>query len=128
MVNGEYPIYMSNKLTEADCSYAMRSGDFADSVKKSAPAVAVVLTQSWCPQWRFMNSFLADAEKAAGDQVAVHHLEYDREPFFEDFMTFKEDVFGNRDVPYVRYYRDGVLVAESNYISRQGFLSKLGIK
>ncbi len=75
-----------------------------------------------------MSGYLEDAEAAApAGAMAVRYVEYDRESFFEDFMEFKENVFGNRSVPYVRYYRDGELIAESNYISRQGFLSKLGL-
>jgi len=74
-----------------------------------------------------MSGYLEAAEAAApAGAIAVRYVEYDKEPFFEDFMEFKEDVFGNRSVPYVRYYRNGELIAESNYISQQGFLAKLG--
>lgn len=117
---------MPRKLTETECRDAIASGDFAESLRTAAPAVAVVLTQSWCPQWRFMQGYLAEAETHAGDRAAVFYVEYDREPFYRDFMAFKEDVFGNREIPYVRYYRGGALHAESNYISKQGFLSRLG--
>ena len=33
----------------------------------------------------------------------VFWVEYDLENFFEPFMKFKETVFGNDQVPYVRY-------------------------
>jgi hypothetical protein len=105
----------------------MAAGDFSSEIRNGAPAVAIILTQSWCHEWRFMNSYLVDAAGIAGDRVKIFCLEYDKEPFFEEFMAFKEDVFGNRAVPYVRYYREGKLVAESNFISKQGFLAKLGI-
>lgn len=119
---------MPIKLTEADCRSSIQAGDFEEALVASAPAVAVILTQSWCPQWLFMKSYLADAERQAGEKARFYVVEYDREPFYRDFMAFKEDVFGNREIPYVRYYRDGKLHAESNYISKQGFLSKLGIE
>jgi hypothetical protein len=119
---------MPRKLSEADCLSAVRNGDFSPEIRGSAPSVAVVLTQSWCPQWGFMHGYLAEAEAATGERAAIWYVEYDREPFFESFMQFKEDVFGNRSVPYVRYYRDGKLAAESNFISKQGFLSKLGVQ
>ena len=126
MVNGCYLSEMLVKLTETDCRSAIAAGDFPESVRASAPRVAVVLTQSWCPQWRFMQGYLSEVAQDAGTEAKILFVEYDRESFFEDFMTFKEDVFKNREVPYVRYYRDGKLRAESNYISKQGFLSKLG--
>ena len=127
MVNGWYLTSMPIKLTESDCAFAIGSGDFAEEIRTAAPAVAVVLTQSWCPQWRFMHAYLAEAENIAGDRIAIYFVEYDHEANYRDFMTFKEDIFGNREIPYVRYYKHGILSAESNYISRQGFLSKLGI-
>ncbi len=114
---------------------------------------AIVLTQSWCPQWRFLAGYLdkMDAELnvgagtavgaepgvgAAGSaahgavadakpKAAILTLEYDRERFYEDFLAFKERVLGNYEVPYVRYYRNGALAGESNFISAQGFKSKL---
>jgi hypothetical protein len=118
---------MLTKLTEKECRTAIAEGDFSTEIRSSAPAVALVLTQSWCHQWAAMKSYLPAAETELGDRAAIRYVEYDNEPFFEDFMAFKEDVFGNREVPYVRYYRDGELVAESNFISKQGFLAKLGI-
>ncbi len=119
---------MPIKLTETECRDAVSNGDFAESIRAGAPSVAIVLTQSWCPQWRFMQSYLADAEAHSGERTKIYYVEYDRESFYRDFMTFKEDVFENREIPYVRYYRGGKLHAESNYISKQGFLSKLGVE
>jgi hypothetical protein len=109
------------KLSSEQCAQAMAGNEFGDDVRKSAVLVAVILTQSWCPQWLMMRSWLGAALEEAG--AKAFSLEYDNEPFFERFMTWKEDVLGNRSVPYVRYYRDGVLVAESNYTSRSAFVA-----
>lgn len=127
MVNGCYLLSMISKLTEAECRTAMGGGEFARELVSSAPAVALVLTQSWCPQWRFMQAYLKDAAEQAEGSASIFYLEYDREPFYRDFMAFKEDVFGNYEIPYIRYYRGGKLHAESNFISKQGFLSRLGV-
>ena len=118
---------MPKKLTESECRAAIAAGDFSAEVRGAAPTVALILTQSWCHQWRSMSGYLDEVERLAGDRAEIRYVEYDREPFFDDFLTFKEDVFGNREVPYVRYYRDGALVAETNFTSKQGFLAKLGI-
>jgi hypothetical protein len=99
-----------------------------------------------------MRSYLAEAEKAlmerlradgklaqasasaqegltqgenAAPEIAFLYAEYDLEPWFESFMAFKEDSFGNREVPYVRYYREGVFSGESNYLSADGFTTRL---
>jgi hypothetical protein len=110
---------MMRKLDEGQCKSAIAMGDFGEDVRNAAPHVAVVLTQSWCPQWTWMRKYL-DAVAAAPD-TTVFWVEYDRERFFDELRTFKEDSFGNREIPYVRYYRNGALAHESNYIDRGGF-------
>ena len=115
---------MMRKLTEPECRAAMAAGEFSPELRGAAPRVAIVLTQSWCPQWMWMRNYLP--EISGSPDVAVLWVEYDRESFFDDFLPFKEDVLGNREVPYVRYYRDGVFLRSSNYIDKNGFLRILG--
>ena len=42
-------------------------------------------------------------------------------------MNLKEKTWGNYSIPYVRYYRDGDLVNESNFVSRRGFLKRFDV-
>jgi hypothetical protein len=111
------------KLSADQCALAMRDGEFGIDVRGAANLVAVILTQGWCPQWPMMLHWLDKALEESG--AKAFYVEYDAEPFFEQFMTWKEDVLGNRSVPYVRYYRGGSLVAESNYVSKDVFIAKL---
>jgi hypothetical protein len=111
------------KLSEAECRACMAAGEFASGIVGAAASVAVVLTQSWCPQWTRMRSYLESSDY--GPDAEVFWVEYDLEGFFEPFMSFKEEVFGNRSVPYVRYYRGGRLAAQSNYVEPDRFLSLL---
>jgi len=62
------------------------------------------------------------------DQAAIFTVEYNRLPDFERIMSFKEDVFKNRQVPYVRFYRDGKLVRHSNWLPRGSFSDMLGAR
>jgi len=114
---------MIRKLTAEECVAAIAAGDFPPAMTASAPSVALVLTQSWCPQWTWMRTYLDDL--ASDADTAIYWVEYDKEAFFEDFLGLKEGRFGNRQIPYVRYYRNGKLVRESNYIDRSGFLRYL---
>jgi hypothetical protein len=116
-------IVQMTRLNAAQCGYAIDKGEFGPEVIASAARVAVVLTQSWCPQWVMMRMWLDRAGKDAGAEV--FYVEYDKEDFFEAFMTFKEDSFGNRSVPYVRYYRDGTFTGDSNYVGRDVFVARL---
>jgi hypothetical protein len=112
------------KLKEVDCRACMEAGEFSADIVGAAESVAVVLTQSWCPQWTRMRAYLESAVEGPG--FVAFWVEYDREAFFGPFMRFKEESFGNREVPYVRYYRGGSLVAQSNFVDRDRFLSLLG--
>jgi hypothetical protein len=111
------------KLTKDECLALLEGGEFAAGLAGAAEAVAIVLTQSWCPQWAWMRSYLAELPPDA--RMEVFWVEYDLEDFFESFMNFKETSFGSDQVPYVRYYRGGKLAAESNYIDKGGFLRLL---
>jgi hypothetical protein len=108
------------KLSKEQCLALIKEGDFGLGIAGAAPSVAVVLTQSWCPQWSWMRSYISELPPDEGREV--FWVEYDLEDFFESLMEFKERVFGNDQVPYVRYYRGGKPVAESNYIDKGGFL------
>lgn len=118
-----YHSSMIRKLSEEECRRAIAHGEFSAGILTSSPQVAIVLSQSWCPQWLWMHSYLDGLAADLG--IAAYWIEYDREPFFDEFLEFKETVLGNREIPYVRYYRNGSLVRESNYIDRGGFLRNL---
>ena len=107
-------------LTEAQVRHAIAAGEFGDDVIRSSRCVAVVMSQSWCPQWHAVERWLGALPREA--EIDIYTVVYDNEPYFEDFMRFKETVFGNHQVPYIRYYVDGRLIKETNYTSKDFFL------
>ncbi len=109
-------------LTTGQLDALLSEGEFPESVRLAAPKVVVVMTQDWCGQWLDMAAYLPDF----ADQAAIFTVEYNRLPDFERIMSFKEDVFNNRQVPYVRFYRDGKLVRHSNWLPRASFAAILG--
>ena len=109
-----------NKLTDAQVRNAIAAGEFGDDVIRSSRCVAVVMSQSWCPQWHMVERWLGALPCEA--EIDIYSVVYDNEPFFEEFMRFKETVFRNHQVPYIRYYIDGRLVKETNYTSKDFFL------
>ena len=122
-------------LTEDQCREAIKNGEF-DSGLIADPAALVILTQSWCPQWHAVRDFSPEAEKKLveffGREIPVYYIEYDvadwKNLAREDFMTFKETAYNNREIPYLRYYINGKFVQDSNYTNLQGVLSRLGVK
>jgi len=112
------------ELSREQAAHAMRHGEFDPGVCAAGPQVAVVLTQDWCGQWAAMDDYLTElAGRRPELELVVFQLEYNRMDYFQDFLRFKEEVLGNRVIPYVRYYRDGRLVGQSNYVSERQFLS-----
>lgn len=104
----------------------MKNGEFEEALLETSEHVAVILTQSWCPQWKFMERYLLKMVKHQSDtteNLSVYTLEYDKTFYFDKFRQFKESTFENHLVPYVRYYRRGKLTDTSNYVSKHGFLS-----
>lgn len=101
---------------------AIKNGEFRTEIIGSADRVAVILTQSWCPQWHSMKKFLSDFTGAE-----VYYLEYDKTDYFNSFRTFKENTFRNDKIPYIRYYCDGKLVTETNAVSLDDFRRILGM-
>lgn len=113
-------------ISEEQARGAMERGEFGDEVTASRPYVAVILTQDWCPQWPAMQRWMSRLEKPTENsgvpEIDVYDLEYNRLSFAVEFMRYKEQTLGNDLIPYVRYYVDGSLVGESNFVMRDAFL------
>ena len=111
------------ELSREQAALAMRQGEFGPEVRGASALVAVVLTQDWCGQWTAMDAYLEEFGPRNPElEVTVFQLEYNRVDYFQEFLRFKEQVLGNAVIPYVRYYRGGTLVGESNYVGAEGFL------
>jgi len=127
-VSGGRPITMINwKTIEDDAARrAIQAGEFDPAIINSRSKVALILTQGWCPQWSALKQGLERIGRETAEEIDVYVYIYDRSPLFYDFLDFKEGKWGNDVIPYVRYYRDGALQAESNFISSDRFLIQFG--
>ncbi|HME52348.1 MAG TPA: hypothetical protein VKM55_09035 [Candidatus Lokiarchaeia archaeon] len=111
-----------NAISDEQALEAIKAGEFGSDIIASKPNVAVILTQSWCPQWQGMRN---DLEALDDPDIDVWLLIYDRSSVFDEFLSFKENVLCNDEIPYIRYYKDGVFVSQSNAVSQSSFLNKL---
>lgn len=111
-------------ISEDRVRQAMASGEFGDDVTGSAEKVVVIMTQDWCPQWVHMKTWLDNVETAG--TVDIYPVEYNKEPYFNEFMAFKENTWKNGLVPYLRFYENGRLMKETNYINRIEFADLVG--
>lgn len=112
------------ELTDADLQETIDAGELPGKIVNSRNRVAVVLTQSWCPQWMMMKRWLRNVKE---EELNIYWVEYEKTDMYQPFMRFKENVFLNFQVPYVRYYRDGKFTGDSNYCNRESFLHSLGL-
>ena len=78
------------------------------------------MTQDWCPQWKRMKEWVS--ELPGDTNIKFYEIIYNKEDYFNDFRGFKENIFKNGLIPYVRYYVNGELKGESNYVSEEGFM------
>jgi hypothetical protein len=102
---------------------AIELGEFPDEVTQSSDYVAIILTQDWCYQWGFMETWLKNLQMDMN--LDIYTSFYNKEPYYEDFLDFKESVLGNTSIPYVRYYYQGKLKAQSNYVNQATFFTLL---
>ncbi len=106
--------------------YAVKSGEFDKDVIASKNKVILVLTQDWCSQWRSMKGWIYDMETA--EDIDIYEFEYNKTDYFDEFLSFKESHWKNDQVPYLRFYRDGAFIRDTNYISRSTFTEILGLE
>ena len=111
-------------LEDHQAKEAIRNGEFGNDVLGSSTNVAVVLSQDWCHQWLDMDRWLGElkGDRVEGLDITVFTLLYIRKDYFRTFLDYKENRLKNRLVPYVRYYVDGQLISQTNYVSKERFL------
>ncbi|MFP4430933.1 MAG: hypothetical protein ACOCW6_03940 [Spirochaetota bacterium] len=115
------------QLTDEEARNFMVKGELAPELRGAAENVALVLTQAWCPQWVSMQVWLGNFErkgKPENTEIVVYEYLYDRSPSFREFLRFKEERLGNDLIPYVRYYKNGALIGESNYVPSRVFINR----
>lgn len=103
----------------------IQNGEFGSEIITSKNAVIIVMTQDWCPQWARLKRWLYDMETQ--EDVDIYELEYNKEDYFDEFMRFKEGQWKNDQIPYLRYYKNGVLAGQTNYASEETIRNILGI-
>jgi len=108
-------------LSDAAIHQTIAEGEFPEEVRNAGEKVVVILTQDWCPDWHAMQTFLPQFE----DQVTLFVLNYNKHPDFQKIMGFKEDVFGNREIPYLRYYHQGRFIVATNQLPQGTFAALL---
>lgn len=77
------------RISESEIRDTMFNGEFSSSITSSNRNVGVILTQDWCPQWTYMERWIQAMPNR--DDLDLYLVKYNRECYFEEFMSFKEN-------------------------------------
>lgn len=116
---------MINKkvISKEQALYAVENGEFSSDVISSKNRVIIIMTQDWCPQWHDMQRWIFDLR--ADEDIDIYQLIYNKTDFAQAFMDLKEGQWKNENIPYLRYYKEGKLVKQTNYVRMQELLKGL---
>ena len=116
-------------LNEEDILHVIENKEFAAKLLNGTQQTVIILTQSWCGQWVQMQRWLTHLNEVSDQHssLSVYYFEYDRSNIFDTFRLFKESYWNNHEVPYLRYYLQGNLITESNYVTQEQFFSAFSV-
>ncbi|MDC7227588.1 MAG: hypothetical protein PQJ61_12555 [Spirochaetales bacterium] len=109
------------EISDSQAEYIIENKELPAEITNAAEKVAVILTQNWCPQWIIMKKYLPEIDS----DIKIFYQCYNIKPYSYKLMKVKETVLGNDLIPYVRYYKNGKLTAETNYVNKEEFMSNL---
>jgi hypothetical protein len=114
---------MLYQLEDSAAEYVIENREFSESLLKSNIKTAFILSQSWCPQWIGMKGYLKSICEN-NSEIDIYVLEYDKKPYFTNFMHMKERHWGNFYVPYIRFYKNGKFLSDANLIPKDEFIAR----
>jgi hypothetical protein len=106
-------------LTNEQVLEAIQKHEFSNDVISSKAKVVVIMTQDWCPEWKSMKKWMSSLEEQR--DLNIYEFIYNKSDYFDDFLKMKETVWKNNLIPYLRYYSNGRLIHESNYVTKEDF-------
>lgn len=112
------------QITKEQALHAIEHHEFPTELISSKESVAVVMTQDWCSQWYSIQQTISLIEN---ENLNIYVCVYNLESYFKEFLDLKENIWKNRSVPYIRYYKEGKLIQETNYVSKETFIQILGL-
>lgn len=118
---------MINKkqINSEQAMFAIQNGEYDKEIIASKSKVVVIMSQDWCPQWKDLKSWVYDVETE--EDIDIYELEYNKVDYFDTFMNFKENQWNNHHVPYLRFYKEGALIKETNYVEEQQFFETMDL-
>ena len=111
-------------MNDSNLRYILDNDDIEDAIINSAENVMVVFTQHWCTDWKHMDKELMENYQTDEVDINVYTSIYNQSLLFEPFREFKENVWNSHSIPYMRYYKKGVLIWETGHLSFTDIVSR----
>jgi hypothetical protein len=123
--NRRWAIMRIKKLSDDHVLEVIKTGEFSPDITHSKKKVVIILTQDWCPDWKSMKEWLDLLDDTI--DIDICELIYNKSEYFQNCLELKENKWNNSLIPYLRYYVNGVLIKESNYVTKEEFLKILNL-
>ena len=106
-------------IDDKEMQHIMDTKEVSDDIKKSSENVLAIFTQDWCGDWKGLQRELNANKDNSNIDIAIFICMYNESPLYEPFMNFKETVWNNYLIPYLRYYKNGSFVKDTNHLPFQ---------
>ncbi|MEI0602686.1 hypothetical protein R4K55_00565 [Brachyspira alvinipulli] len=106
-------------IDEKEMQYIIDNNEVSDNIKKASENVLAIFTQDWCGDWKGLERELKANEEKSPIDITIFICMYNQSPLYEPFMNFKETVWNNGLIPYLRYYKNGSFVKDTNHLPFQ---------
>ncbi len=104
-------------INDTDMQNIIDNKDIPDSIKNKSENVIAIFTQDWCGDWHRVQNELEKNKDINDIDIDVFICVYNQSALHEPFMNFKESVWNNDLIPYLRFYKNGNFIKDSNIIA-----------
>lgn len=103
-------------MTDDDLQYIIGNKDISEEIKKYSENVLTIFTQDWCKDWEMLNREIEKNLNTTQYDITIFLSAYNHSKHFDNFRDFKETHWANNFIPYLRYYKNGELIKETNQL------------
>lgn len=108
-----------NKIDDKEMQNIIDTKEVSDNIKNASENVLAIFTQDWCGDWKGLERELKANEEKSPVDITIFICLYNESPLYESFMNFKENIWNNELIPYLRYYKKGELLKDGNHLPFQ---------
>ncbi|MEI0581349.1 hypothetical protein [Brachyspira pilosicoli] len=110
-------------IDDNEMKYIIENKEVSNNIKNIAENVLAIFTQDWCGDWKGLKRELNANEQNSDVDLTIFICIYNQSGLYEDFMNFKENEWKNELIPYLRYYKNGNFIKDTNHLPFQRIMN-----